>query len=102
MARTRSATRYPRTTAAAARRSSIRPLVHEPMKTRSSWMPSIGVPGLQIHVVQRRGGRLAVGRVGQRGRIGHPPPVTGTTWPGLVPQVTCGATSAAWKTRARS
>ena len=54
----RAATRWPRTTAAAARRSSIRPLVHEPMNTRS-----IGIVGdrrarLEAHVLQGRGGGL--------------------------------------------
>src|ERR1700722_13776622 len=41
---TPSATRRPATTAAAARRSPIRELVQEPMKTRSSRISSIGVP----------------------------------------------------------
>ncbi len=37
----------PATTFAAARRSSIRPLVQEPMKTRSSLMSVIFVPGFK-------------------------------------------------------
>src|SRR5581483_4350232 len=44
-ARTPSLTRLPSTTAAATRRSSIRAFVHEPMKTRSTRMSAIGVPG---------------------------------------------------------
>src|SRR6202041_3786641 len=36
---------FPATTFAAARKSSIRELVHEPMKTRSSGISSISVPG---------------------------------------------------------
>jgi hypothetical protein len=39
------ATRRPRTTAAAARRSSMRELVHEPMKTLSGRISVIGMPG---------------------------------------------------------
>ena len=39
------ATLRPATTSAAARRSPIREFVHEPMKTRSSAISSIGVPG---------------------------------------------------------
>ena len=43
-ARTLGATRLPCTVAAASRRSSMRPLVHEPMKTRSMAVPAIGCP----------------------------------------------------------
>ncbi len=46
--------------------------------------------GLQAHVLQRRGDRLALGRVGEIGRIGHACRRRRRTWPGLVPQVTCG------------
>ena len=45
MALTPSWTRLPATTWAAARRSSMRPLVHEPTKTRSIVMSRIFVPG---------------------------------------------------------
>src|SRR5580704_17789886 len=45
MAATPSATRRPRTTAAAASRSGTRLLVHEPMKTRLIGSPLSGVPG---------------------------------------------------------
>ena len=41
------ATRLPFTTAAAARRSSMRELVHEPMNTLSILMSVIGVRGLR-------------------------------------------------------
>ena len=44
IARTPSATLLPRATSAAARRSSIRLFVHEPMKTRCTGVPLIGVP----------------------------------------------------------
>ena len=37
----------PRTTSAAARRSSMRLLVHEPMKTRSTAMSVMAVPGFR-------------------------------------------------------
>src|SRR5690606_15275010 len=45
MARTPGATLRPRTSPATTRRSSMRPLVHEPMKTRSIGTPAMGVPG---------------------------------------------------------
>ena len=45
MAPTPWATLRPLATAAAARRSSMRPLVHDPIKTWSTAMPSSGVPG---------------------------------------------------------
>ena len=45
IASTFGATLRPSTTAAAARRSSMRPLVHEPMKTLSTAMSVIRVPG---------------------------------------------------------
>src|SRR5438874_97630 len=46
IARTRGATRRPRTTLAAARRSSMRALVHDPRNTRSIGIPASGVPGV--------------------------------------------------------
>src|SRR6185436_8852620 len=45
IARTRGLTRFPATTPAAARRSSIRAFVHEPMKTRSRAMSRSATPG---------------------------------------------------------
>jgi hypothetical protein len=45
MAFTPSATLFPRTISAAARRSLRRLLVQEPMKAASIGMPAIGVPG---------------------------------------------------------
>ena len=53
------ADRWPRTTSAAARRSSIRPLVQEPMNTRSIGIAVIGVPGLRPMYSKRRGRRFA-------------------------------------------
>src|SRR6266849_2182081 len=46
IARTRGATCKPRTMLAAARRSSMRALVHDPTNTRSIGIPSSGVPGV--------------------------------------------------------
>src|SRR6266566_3045250 len=46
IARTRGATCKPRTTLAAARRSSMRALVHDPTNTRSIGIPASGVPGV--------------------------------------------------------
>src|SRR5690606_3154881 len=45
MARTPGATLRPRTRLATTRKSSMRPLVHEPMNTRSMGTPAMGVPG---------------------------------------------------------
>ncbi|KAG1451263.1 hypothetical protein G6F57_016212 [Rhizopus arrhizus] len=45
IARTPAATFRPRTIAATTRRSSMRPLVHEPMNTRAIGTPAIGMPG---------------------------------------------------------
>ena len=60
----------PRATAAAARRSSMREFVHDPMNTVSTAMSRIGVPGLQAHVRERTLRRLARAGVGERVRIG--------------------------------
>ena len=89
IARTVGATCRPETTAAAARRSSIRAFVHEPMKTRSMPISLDRRARLEVHVAQRPLDRLALGRVVERGRVGHAPS-TGATMPGFVPQVTCG------------
>ena len=61
----------PRRRAAAARRSSIRAFVHEPMKTRSTWMSSMRVPGLERHVGERALDGRALVRVVERRRVGH-------------------------------
>src|SRR5439155_20750206 len=53
-ARSPSFTVRPRTTSAAARRSSIRELVHEPMKIVSGWISRIGVPGSRAMYVSAR------------------------------------------------
>ena len=79
--------------AAAARRSSIRPLVHEPMKTRSMAISSIGVPGVSAIYSSARSARRSVSAPASAGFGTRP--VIGATMPGLVPQVTCGASAAA-------
>ena len=61
MARTVVATWWPRTILAAARRSSMRPLVQEPRKTASTLMSSIGVPGLRPMYSRARAKLLLVG-----------------------------------------
>ena len=90
------------TTAAALRRSSMRPLVHEPMKTRST-----------AHVGQRRAGRRGPCR---RARAASPRaarrpaaaagsgtrPVIGSASSGLLPQVTIGAIASASSATSRS
>ena len=61
----------PSTIAAAARRSSIREFVHEPMKTRSIADLLDRLAGPQAHVLERAlGGGTVVGVV-ERGRVGH-------------------------------
>ena len=64
MALTREATRLPSTILAAARKSSMRPLVQEPMKTRSISMSVIFSPPLQPHIVERARDRGALALAG--------------------------------------
>ena len=61
MARTFGCTRCPLATRAAARRSSRRELVHDPMNTRSTAIFSIRRPGPQAHVRERLFGGAPVG-----------------------------------------
>ena len=81
----------PATILAAARRSSMRPLVQEPMKTRS--MRDVGDlrAGLEAHIGERALDR-ARGWSGSAivGRVGHRAGRSVTTSSGLVPQVTIG------------
>src|SRR5438128_22544 len=94
MARTPVATCRPRTVRAAARRSSIRALVQDPRNTRSIGSPSSGVPGASPMYSSARVTARRSASVGKSAGLGTQP-VTGVTMPGLVPQVTWGATSAA-------
>src|SRR6185436_12053794 len=83
------ATRCPLAIEAAARRSSIRALVHEPMKTRSILSSVSGVPGAspmyrsERSIAARWSGSAIDAGSGTR-------PVIGSTSCGLVPQVTSG------------
>ena len=88
--RTRSATWRPRATAAAARRSAMRLLVHEPMNTQSTLVPAIGSAGLEAHVVERRLHAAAPAPSGTVAGSGMRRS-TARTCSGLVPQVICGA-----------
>src|SRR6266540_675093 len=92
MARTPAATRRPCTTRAAARRSSIRALVQEPRNTRSMGSPASGVPGVSAMYASARSTDRRSPSVGKSAGCGTRP-VTSATMPGLVPQVTCGATA---------
>ena len=91
------ATRRPRATAAACRRSSIREFVHEPMNTLSMRMSVSGVFGASPMYDSARAKPSR--RVASRSRSG-----SGTrssiaaTISGDVPHVTCGRTAAASKT----
>src|SRR3954453_7280198 len=91
---TPSATLWSASIDAAARRSPMRLLVHDPMNTRSSLMSVIGVPGFSAMYSSARtwpgpsgSGTLAV---------------TPTTISGLVPHVTCGSSAEASTTTSRS
>ena len=87
----------PRTTSAAARRSSMRPLVQLPRKTVSTRMSRSGMPGVRsMYSMARSAARRSVSSAmspgtGTRAEMGRP-------WPGLVPQVTKGSMSAASRT----
>ena len=84
----------PRTTAAASRRSSIRELVQEPMKTLSIRMSEIGVLGLSA--MYTRAFSMPSRLVGSFSLSGSVTRLSiATTISGEVPQVTCGLISAA-------
>ena len=84
----------------AARGSSMRALVQEPRKTRSMAMSSIAVPARSpMYSRARSAARWSASSANDPGSGTRP--VTGTTIPGLVPQVTKGA-SAPSKTSTRS
>ncbi|KAL1864509.1 hypothetical protein VTK73DRAFT_5835 [Phialemonium thermophilum] len=88
------ATLRPLTTRAAARRSSMRELVHEPMKTLSTTTSSMGVPGTRPMYSSMRRPAAFLASVGNVSGSGTRP-VMGTTSSGLVPQVTVGTISRA-------
>jgi hypothetical protein len=79
----------PSITAAAARRSSMRELVHEPMKTVSGRMSLIAVPAARpMYVSAREAASRSFGSEKDSGS-GTAPSIV-VTWPGFVPQVTWG------------
>lgn len=88
------ATLRPLATSAAARRSSIRELVQEPMNTRSSWMSVIAWFGRRPMYFKARS--IEPRLIGSLSRAG-----SGTFWStartisGDVPQLTCGLICAA-------
>ena len=87
IASTAEATRRPLTSSAAARRSPIREFVHEPMNTRSSVISCIGVPASRPMYFSARSSPSPRGS--------GTASVTGTTIPGVVPQVTSGESALA-------
>jgi hypothetical protein len=99
--RTPSATRRPWMTAAAARRSSIRPLVQEPRNTVSTATSVIAVPAASP--MYARADSAAVRWLASAIAAGSGTrPDSGTPCPGLVPQVTNGESAAASSRTSRS
>src|SRR5436190_5173198 len=92
IARTPSATRRPATTAAAARRSSIRAFVHEPTNTRSIAMSAIAVPGVRSMYRSARSNASRSAGSSTSAGSGMTSSID-TTMPGFVPHVTCGFNS---------
>src|SRR3954447_12596084 len=94
IATTPSATLRPSSIEAAARRSPMRLLVQEPMKTRSRRISVIGVPGSSAMYSRARSSPASCGS--------GTASVTATTISGVVPQVTCGLSALASTTTSRS
>src|SRR4029453_3473503 len=93
--------RRPRATSAAARRSSMRLLVQEPMKTRLTGVPSSGAPGVSPMYASARSTLWR--RAGSPTCAGSGTcPVIGSASCGLVPHVTVGAMAAASSLTSRS
>ena len=88
------ATLRPWITSAAARRSSIRPLVHDPTKTVSTLMSRIGVPASRPMYSSAFSAATRSPSSAISAGTGTLPP-SGTPWPGLVPQVTNGVSASA-------
>src|SRR5436190_9126999 len=101
IARTCGATWRPRTTPAAARRSSIRALVQEPRNTRSMGIPARGVPGASPMYCRARCAASRSASVASSAGSGTRA-VMSATMPGVVPQVTCGPTLEASSTTTAS
>ena len=79
----------------------MRPLVQEPMKALSIPISVIGVPAVSPMYSSERAMDRRLPSSGALAGSGTEA-VTGTTSSGLVPQVTCGAISAASKVTSRS
>src|SRR5580698_7172875 len=95
------ATCFPSTIFAAARKSSSREFVHEPMNTRSSEISSIAVPGFKsIYTSARVAASRSTGSLKDAGSGTRSE--TCVTIPGFVPHVTIGAKSRAWKVKVSS
>src|SRR5438034_1089165 len=86
-------TKCPSTTRAASRKSSMREFVHDPMKTRSSAMSVIAVPGWRPMYASARSA-VSAATVPASSGVGTRP-VTSTTMPGDVPHVTTGESAEA-------
>mmetsp|Transcript_2298 Transcript_2298/g.6848 ORF Transcript_2298/g.6848 Transcript_2298/m.6848 type:complete len:521 (-) Transcript_2298:189-1751(-) len=82
-----------RTTSAAARRSSMRPFVHEPMNTASSFRSSSACPGVRPTYSKAR--RVLFEASSSLRKCPGQRPSMGTTSCGDVPQVTMGGTASA-------
>ncbi|SIM90181.1 Uncharacterised protein [Mycobacteroides abscessus subsp. abscessus] len=88
--RTPSALVRPRRISEAARRSSIRELVHEPRNTVSTGISFMGVPGrrsMYCRALAAEAWALSSAKLPGSGTASD----SGTPWPGLVPQVTKGS-----------
>ena len=83
IARTLEFTWWPRATRAAARKSSRRELVHDPIKTRSIAISSIARPRFETHVVEHALGGVTLGIGFQIPSSSGTRPLTATTMPGI-------------------
>ena len=75
----------------------MRPLVHEPTKTVSTFTSRIGVPASRAMYSSAFSAATWSSRSSNWAGSGTAPP-SGTPWPGLVPQVTNGVISLASST----
>src|SRR5690606_1586573 len=99
--RTPSATLRPLTMSAAARRSSMRPLVQEPTKTVSTVMERSGCPASNP-MYSRAFSAAKRSEASSYDAGSGTDDESGAPWPGLVPQVTNGDSSAASMTTSAS
>ncbi len=79
----------------------MRPLVHEPMNTVSTGTSRMGVPAVRpMYSSARAAASRAAGSANWSGS--GTDWLSGTTWPGLVPQLTWGSRSGADRTTSLS